>query len=316
MISEVIRHVVDSISPRSLAHAEGARQRAAAAGAPDMLLRLAMRVAGAQHAPAARVARRTALIVAGDHGVGDPGLSLGADHPTISALRAITSGTAALTGVARSARLPLLLVDAGVREPAHVPSGVVQVGHRPSFDLMSEPALTVAAAAMLVEAGIALVVALEAHDVLVLGALGVGSDVCAAALSGTSGTGGADPVAEAAAALATEHARSSGLELLARFGGPDTAVLTGAILAAASLAMPVVLDSYATGAAAICAARFAPASTGYLVAAHAGTFVHPAILRQLGLTPVFDVGLGQGEGTGAAMIVPLLDQVAAITARG
>jgi nicotinate-nucleotide--dimethylbenzimidazole phosphoribosyltransferase len=74
----------------------------------------------------------------------------------------------------------------------------------------------------------------------------------------------------------------------------------------------VILDSYATGAAALVAAAFAPAVTGYLIAAHRGTFTHPAILDHLGLRPVFEVGLGHGEGTGAAMVLPLLDQVAAL----
>ena len=60
------------------------------------------------------------------------------------------------------------------------------------------------------------------------------------------------------------------------------------------------------------AAAFAPQVTGYLVAAHRGSFTHPAILDHLGLTPAFEVGLGHGEGTGAAMVLPLLDQVAAL----
>jgi NaMN:DMB phosphoribosyltransferase len=52
------------------------------------------------------------------------------------------------------------------------------------------------------------------------------------------------------------------------------------------------------------------------VAAHAGSFTHARILAHLGLHPVFDVGLGHGEGTGAAMIMPLIDQVTALTSRG
>jgi nicotinate-nucleotide--dimethylbenzimidazole phosphoribosyltransferase len=71
-----------------------------------------------------------------------------------------------------------------------------------------------------------------------------------------------------------------------------------------------ILDGYATGAAALVAASLAPASADDLIAAHTGSFTMPAILVQLGLRPVFDVGLGHGEGTGAAMVLPLLDQVA------
>jgi nicotinate-nucleotide--dimethylbenzimidazole phosphoribosyltransferase len=118
----------------------------------------------------------------------------------------------------------------------------------------------------------------------------------------------------AAGALGAAFA-GSGLELLAAFGGAETAVLAGLMLAAASMNVPVVLDGHATGAAAVVAQALAPAVTGYLIAAHAGAFTQPRILAQLGLVPIFGVGLGHGEGTGAAMVMPLIDQAAALAAR-
>ena len=122
-------------------------------------------------------------------------------------------------------------------------------------------------------------------------------------------------IAEAAGAKGAELAGASGLELLAAFGGPETAVLAGLYLAAASMNVPIVLDGYATCAAALVAARLAPNVTGYFIAAHNGAFTQPRILAHLGLAPIFEVGLGHGEGTGAAMLLPLLDQVAALAAR-
>jgi nicotinate-nucleotide--dimethylbenzimidazole phosphoribosyltransferase len=93
-------------------------------------------------------------------------------------------------------------------------------------------------------------------------------------------------------------------------------VLAGLMLAAASIHVPVILDGYATGAAALIAQAFAPRVTGYLIAAHAGAFTHARILAHLGLHPVFEVGLGHGEGTGAAMVLPLIDQVTALARPG
>lgn len=325
----VLRHVIASITPASLAHAEGARQRVAAAGTP-LLERLAARVGGAQHTSRVRAARRTIVVVAGDHGVGDPGVALGAAHPTVVAAHAIADGTAALAQVARASGTPILLVDAGVRERAAMPGSVVHLGRGASGNLMDGPAMSIVDAALGLEAGIALAVALadDGCDVVALGALGVGADVASMAVLGaalgTAPTGFADEVAEAAGALGAALVGTGsgggpravgGLELLATLGGPDTAVLAGLILAAASMNVPVVLDGYATGAAALIAAALAPAVTGYLVAAHAGTFTQPRILAHLGLTPVFDVGLGHGEGTGAAMVLPLLDQLAAVAGR-
>lgn len=325
----VLRHVIASITPASLAHAEGARQRVAAAGTP-LLERLAARLGGAQHTSRVRAARRTIVVVAGDHGVGDPGVALGAAHPTVVAAHAIADGTAALAQVARASGAPILLVDAGVRERAAMPGSVVHLGRGASGNLMDGPAMSIVDAALGLEAGIALAVSLadDGCDVVALGALGVGADVASMAVLGaalgTAPTGFADEVAEAAGALGAALVGSApgggpravgGLELLATLGGPDTAVLAGLILAAASMNVPVVLDGYATGAAALIAAALAPAVTGYLVAAHAGTFTQPRILAHLGLTPVFDVGLGHGEGTGAAMVLPLLDQLAAVAGR-
>jgi len=339
----VLRHVIASITPASVAHGEAARRRVAAAGAPP-IERLAAAIGGAQHTARPRVARRSIVVCAGDHGVGDPGISLGPAHPTAVAAHAIVDGSAALAQIARAARAPIVLVDAGTREPAALPASAIRLGRGPSRDLMAGPAMTVVDAALALEAGIALAVSLaddggspvsaaetpdarsdggiapRGPDIIAVGALGVGADVASAALLGAAlgapPTGLGDPLAEAAGARGAELAGASGLELLAAFGGPETGVLAGLILAAASTNTPVILDGYATGAAALIAAALAPAATGYLVAAHAGSFTHGRILAHLGLHPVFDIGLGHGEGTGAAMTFAVIDHMAALVRQG
>ena len=317
----VLRHVVDSISPASGAHAEGARQNVAAAEAP-LLTRLAGLLGGAQHTARPRSARRTIVVIAGDHGAGDPGIALGAAHPTVVAAHAIADGTAALAQIARASQAPIVIVDAGARETASMPSSAIQLGRGSTRDLLAGPAMTVVDAALGLEAGIALAVSLADHglDLLAIGALGVGAEVSSAALLGAAlgapPTGLGDPGAEAAGARGAELAGASAIEQLANLGGAETAVLAGLVLGAASMNIPTLLDGHATGAAALVAAAFAPAVTGYLVAAHAGSFTQPRILAHLGLAPIFEVGLGHGEGTGAAMVLPLADQVAALVARG
>jgi nicotinate-nucleotide--dimethylbenzimidazole phosphoribosyltransferase len=330
----VLRHVIDSITPASAAHAEGARLHAKAAGTP-ILERLAARLGAAQHTPRPRAERRTIVVVAGDHGAGDPGIAMGASHPTVIAAGAIADGTAALGQVARAAHAPILLVDAGAAERAAMPASAVQLGRGATRDLLREPAMTVVDASLALEAGIALAVSLVDHglDVLAVGAIGIGAEVSAAALLGACGGGtstgptstattstarteaNTDLDAGAAEAFAKGRARATadGLELLATFGGPETGVLAGAMLACASMNVPVLLDGEATCAAALVAARLAPAVTGYLVATHGGP---RRMLAVLGLEPVFDVGLGHGEGTGAAMVIPLVDQVAALVRAG
>ena len=323
-MSQVLQHVIEAIGPASQANAEVVRARVAQANAP-VLERLAAVLAAAQHTPKPRAANRLIVVVAGDHGCGDPGIVMGADHPTVIAARAIADGSAALCQVARAshprAATSIVLVDAGSREPSHMPDIAIQLGRGPSHDLMREPAMTIVDAALGLDAGIALSISLseQSPDVLALGAIGVGSEVAStailAALSGQPPGALRDDIAEAAGIRGMALRGAGALEVLATFGGSDTAVLAGLILGAASMNVPVILDSYATGAAALIAAAFAPNATGYMIAAHRGSFTQPAILDHLGLTPAFEVGLGHGEGTGAAMVLPLLDQVAALASR-
>ena len=313
----VLRHVIDSISPASGAHAEGARQNVAAAGTP-ILERLAAQLGGAQHTPRPRGDKRTIVVVIGDHGVGDPGIALGASHPTALAAHAIADGTAALAQVARASKTPILLVNAGAVED--MPASVVALGRGPTRNLLVEPAMTVVDASLALEAGIALAVSLvdQGLDVLAVGAIGIGAEVSSAALLGTRGI--AIDVEDAGANEAWTKgqalADAGTLEQLATFGGPETGVLAGLMLGAASMNVPTILDSYATSAAALVGCALAPALAGYLVAAHAGTFTHGRTLAALGLTPIFEVGLGHGEGTGAAMAIPMVDQVAALVCHG
>jgi nicotinate-nucleotide--dimethylbenzimidazole phosphoribosyltransferase len=312
----VLRHVIDSISPASAAHALGAAQNVAAASAP-VLERLARVLGGAQHTARPRADKRTIVVVAGDHGVGDPGVSLGTSHPTAIAATAIAAGTAALAQVARASHAPILLVNAGAVEA--MPADAVDLGRGPTRNLLVEPAMTVVDASLALEAGIALAVSLvdQGLDLLAVGAIGIGAEVSAAALVGAR-CGGAwhdDDVGARDAFHAGRAFVGGPIEQLAMFGGPETGVLAGLYLGAASMNVPVVLDSHATGAAALIAHALAPHVAGYLVAAHAGNLLHRRMLAHLGLEPVFEVGLGHGEGTGAAMVIPMVDQVAAL-ARG
>ena len=96
-------------------------------------------------------------------------------------------------------------------------------------------------------------------------------------------------------------------------GDEHASVMVGLILGLASVQIPVILDGYATVTAALAAGAIAPDVRGYLIAAQGG---QRALLDQLGLAPVFAQGIGHGEGVAAAMVLPLLDQVAALSGGG
>jgi nicotinate-nucleotide--dimethylbenzimidazole phosphoribosyltransferase len=314
IVGHVLRHVIESITAASQVHRAAATHRLREAG--PIFDRLGGLLAGAQHG-VPRAARRMLAIAAGDHGAGDPGIVLGDEHPTIMAARAIDHGDAAIRQLAHAAKADLLLLDCGCVESSRMPSAAVAVGRRPSGDAGVGAALTVVEAQLAVEAGIAVTVSLVdvGIEILGLGAIGLGAEVAAAsivgALLGPEHVPGIDrAIAVGAAQIATrEHLDPFGV--LAAFGGPETATLTGMILAAASMNLPIILDGEATGVAALLAAHLAPAVNGYLIASQRGYGCMPSIMDALRLESIFAGGVGCGEGAGAAMVLAMLDQVLA-----
>ena len=105
------------------------------------------------------------------------------------------------------------------------------------------------------------------------------------------------------------------LVILAAIGGLEIAALVGAILASAEAGVPVVLDGFITGAAALIAAALAPAVSARLIASHTSAEPgHRIVLEHLGLRPLLDLELRLGEGSGAALAIPLVRAAASILA--
>ncbi|MBP6847056.1 MAG: nicotinate-nucleotide--dimethylbenzimidazole phosphoribosyltransferase [Kofleriaceae bacterium] len=303
-MSAVVDHLRASIAPASAAMA------AARAGDGAM----AAWLAGARHAPTPRLIDRTALCVLHDHGVVAAGVDFGAAHPTAIAAAAIVDGTAALAKAARSAATAVVVIDAGVATAAPLPAAVVRVARGASGDLAAGAALTPLEAVAALEAGVAIATALVEGglDLLALGAIGAGSDLAAAAViaaltGGDAALAPLDGRALVAAGLALVPPGATPMDVVAAVGGRDVAVLAGSILAAAAMYVPIVLDGAVTLAAALVAARLAPAVTGYLACAHAGGGAAGAAARAaLGLAPILSAGLGHGDGTGAVMLLPVI----------
>jgi nicotinate-nucleotide--dimethylbenzimidazole phosphoribosyltransferase len=324
----VIEAVVAGIGPASEAQAFGVEQRLAGRLARDHSLgtvgALAARLAAARHSPHPRVADKAIVVVAADHGIADPGVDLGEHAPTVVALRHIAGGEAAVNAAARSAGAALVLVDAGVRGAARrdLGAGVIRLRHGDgTADITAGAAMTPIDAVQCVQTGLALTMSLadEGLDVCALGQVGAGAEpvtgAVIAALTGAAATDFGDDTAVIEAALSA-GLPGTPLEVLAAVGGFDLGVLAGLILGAAAINVPVVLDDHATWAAALIAARLQPAVAGYLIAAHTGGSPgHRRALEALGLTPLFDLGLAHGEGTGAALALPLLDSAAGLLAR-
>jgi nicotinate-nucleotide--dimethylbenzimidazole phosphoribosyltransferase len=322
----VIDGLCAAISPASRAQATGAAQRLPrrAREPRDLLERLAIWLAAARHSPRPSTSNKRVVVVAADHGVGDPGVSLGAASPTIAALEQLAAGDAALCTAARRVGAQLVLVDAGAwGDTSHI-SGLVDMRlGAGTADLALGPAMPEGVALGALAHGVALAFSLaeDGLDVVCLGALGIGGEVAStaliAALTGTppEALGGPDAATAAAALARSQVDPTDPHRLLANVGGYEIAVLTGVVLAAAAISVPVVLDDHASGAAALVARALAPAAADYLLASHIGSHpAHRAAIGALGLElePLLSVGVSRGEGTGAALALPALDAAAAL----
>jgi nicotinate-nucleotide--dimethylbenzimidazole phosphoribosyltransferase len=200
-------------------------------------------------------------------------------------------------------------------------------------DFSVEPAMTRAEAVASIAAGIRVADGLIAGgcDLLGVGEMGIGnttaSSALVAALTGRApadvtgrGTGLDDPgVARKIAVIEgalTRHRPdpADSMGVLAAVGGFEIGALAGAMLAAAARRVPVVLDGFITAAAALVATGLAADLPARLIASHRSSEPgHRIALERLGLDPILDLGLRLGEGSGAALAIPIVRAAARIT---
>jgi nicotinate-nucleotide--dimethylbenzimidazole phosphoribosyltransferase len=269
------------------------------------------------------------LVAAADHGVAAERVSAYPQAVTAQMVLNFLRGGAAINALAANAGARVVVVDAGVAGelPDHprLRRAAIRRGTR---NLLREPAMTRAEAAGAILAG-ARIVAAEAEaqeglGILALGEMGIGNTTAAACLTSafagvapelTTGRGtGLDDArlehkrAVVAGALRRAKPRPADpLGVLGELGGFEIAALAGAALAAAARRIPVVLDGYITASAALAACALAPNLRHFLIAAHRSAEAgHRVALEHLGLQPLLELDMRLGEGSGAALALPLI----------
>lgn len=272
-------------------------------------------------------------LFAGDHGVCAQGITSWPPEVTAAMLSNIATGGAAINALAEQAGATLLVTDVGVATdyPRH-PAIRHQTVARGTRDFTIEPAMTRAQAQQALEVGIEAAEQAIAGGArcLLTGDMGIGNTTPASALiavfTGTrpalvTGRGaGADDAMVRHKTEVIERAlklhqpqTSDPLGVLAAVGGLEHAALAGFILAGAAHRVPVILDGVIAVSGACAAVAFAPAVRDYLLSGHAGA--EPGIrvaVEHLGLQPLVDLGLRLGEGSGAALALPMVQAAAKV----
>ena len=280
------------------------------------------------------VGRATIFTLAADHGVVSEQVSAYPQVVTSQMVENFLNGGAAVNVLARHVAARVVVADFGVAAPLGYAAGLLRSYRlgRGTANIAEGPAMTYAEALQAIEAGMALVEAERADglDLIGTGEMGIGNTTAAsamvAAMTGATpaevtgrGTGVDDAtwrrkVAVVARALAVNRPDGGdGVDVLARVGGFEIAGLAGVVLAGAAYRIPVLLDGFIAGAAALAAVRIAPAARHYVIAAHRSAEPgHAHALAALGLDPYLDLGMRLGEGPGAALGIGLARAAAAI----
>jgi nicotinate-nucleotide--dimethylbenzimidazole phosphoribosyltransferase len=310
------------IRPADAAEARAAQQALDAKTKPrgslGRLEELAVRVASIRGTSDVGTLRSVVVVTAADHGVADEGVSAYPQVVTRQMLATLERGGAAVSVLARSAGASVRVVDAGVG--------------RPTANIARGPAMPRGEAERLVAEGIELArsLAADGFGLVALGELGIANTTPAAALAaallgaepsavcgrgtGLDDEGLARKVAVVERALAANPiAPQDPLGMLAALGGSEIATLVGVALGAAAERLVVLLDGFISSIAALLAARLAPAARDAMIAAHLSPEPgHALVLDELGLEPLLRLGLRLGEGSGAALALPLVHAAVAI----
>ena len=277
--------------------------------------------------------RKAVVVIGADHGVAEESVSAYPQEVTAQMLLNFARGGAAINVLARQAGARVVVVDMGVKSELpplpEIRSRRIAAGTR---NFTREPAMSREQATRALEAGIIIAEELAADGVTLLGIgdMGIGnttsSSALTAAFTGTPpaevvgrGTGIDDDglhrkieVVRRALALHRPDATDA-VGTLAQLGGFEIAGLAGVALGAIAARIPVIVDGFICGAAALAATRIAPFAGASMIASHRSVEAgHRAVLKAIGQRPLLDLDLRLGEGTGAVLAMSLVEAALAI----
>ena len=296
-------------------------------GALGQLESLALQLGLIQRSDSLELDQPQLLVFAADHGVAAEGVSAFPQAVTMQMVANMLAGGAAINVLARQHGFALHVVDAGVASDlADHPQLIKRKIAHGTHNLATGPAMTAHQLHAALQAGSDVLASLPGN-LVAFGDMGIANTSPAALLlhrlAGVAvndatgrGTGLTDPqlvhkqnVLTQAAAL--HQAAKEPLDVLAALGGFEIAMMTGAMLQAASERRVILVDGFIAGSAALAACRLAAAAKDYMVFCHrSAEHGHHLMLAHLNARPLLDLDMRLGEGTGALLAWPLVQSAA------
>ncbi|MCS7460808.1 nicotinate-nucleotide--dimethylbenzimidazole phosphoribosyltransferase [Paenibacillus doosanensis] len=296
-------------------------------GSLGRLEEVAKQLAGITGEIAPELGKKAVVVMAGDHGVCEEGVSAFPAEVTPQMVLNFLNGGAAVNVLSRHTGADVVCVDIGVNSDLEHPLLYSRKVRKGTRNMAKEAAMTPEETVQAIRTGVELVKELagSGYTMFATGEMGIGNTTASSALlavlTGTDigvsvgrGTGIDDAkllhkqaVIERAIAVNKPDADNP-LDVLAKVGGLEIAGLTGVILGAALYRCPIVIDGFISSAAALVASRIAPLSASYMIASHLSQEQgHARLLEAVGLSPMLRMDMRLGEGTGAVLAFPLIE---------
>jgi nicotinate-nucleotide--dimethylbenzimidazole phosphoribosyltransferase len=297
-------------------------------GSLGRLEKLSTQIAGITGQARPKIQYKVVTVMVGDHGVVEEGISAFPQEVTSQMVLNFLSGGAAINVLAKHVGARVVIVDMGVASKMDPhPQLINRKVALGTMNMVKGPAMTRAQAEESILSGVEVIEEEIGNglDILATGDMGIGNTTPSAAIacvatgmspSAIVGRGtGVDDEGLHRKILTVERAlqinkpdQQDGLDILSKVGGFEIGGLAGAILGAAANHRPVVIDGFISTAAAIIAATIAPQVKEYLIAAHCSQELgHRLMMEWLGVTPLLDMNMRLGEGTGAALAVSVVE---------
>jgi nicotinate-nucleotide--dimethylbenzimidazole phosphoribosyltransferase len=301
-------------------------------GALGRLEPLAAQICAIQGTLDVRIAHPTGIVFAADHGVSQSGVSAYPREVTAQMVANFLHGGAAISVLAKLQGMELWIVDAGVEGDCGMHPRLIDAKiRRGTRNFVEQPAMTPEECTAAMQRGRDILdrVIPPGGNTLILGEMGIGNTAASAmlmhGLTGKDlgacvgrGTGLDDRGLEhkktvLAQALIRRPAPREPRQLLSEFGGYEIAMLTGAVLGAAARRMIILVDGFTVSVAVALAARLEAAVLGYCVFGHCSAeHAHAALLEFLEVQPLLNLGMRLGEGSGAALALPVVRAAASL----
>ena len=295
------------------------------------------RLCGIQRTLTPSVNKKAFLVMAGDHGIAGSGVSAYPQVVTGEMLKTFLRGGAGINVLSRQIGAQVIVMDMGIIPdiPQQTSKGnrlIVRKIARGTEDFSKGPAMTKDQAESAILKGYEAAKELfeEGLEILGTGDMGIGNTSPSSAIGAVitrtpmermtgRGTGIDDSGLQRKCETIKKGIEINNpkpedpLDVLSKVGGFEIGAIAGAILAAAFFKKPVVVDGFISGAGALIAHGLCPAVTEYMFAGHQSAEQgHKIMLDYLGLSPILNLGMRLGEGTGAALAMYIIEAGARI----